>query len=92
MIDEECGDSRETIIIYFSLLYFFRIDFDAFGWERIGWSLTNTDIKTECLNKVLRHAVSSWRAPYWKPVWFVPKTILKAIDPGLRQHGPSGDE
>ena len=61
MIDEECGDSRETIIIYFSLLYFFRIDFDAFAWERIGCGLTNTDIKTKCLSKMLRHT-----APYWK--------------------------
>ena len=66
MIDEECGDSRETIIVYFALLYFFRIDFDAFAWERIGCGLTNTDITTKCLNKVLHHAASSWRAPYWK--------------------------
>ena len=66
MIDEERGDSRRTVIIYFILLYFFRIDFDAFSWKGIRRGLTNANIKGKCLNKVLRHAATSWWTPYCK--------------------------
>ncbi len=45
MIDEERGGSRRTVIIYFILLYFFRIDFDAFSWKGIRRGLTNANIK-----------------------------------------------
>src|SRR5207244_6085844 len=53
-------------ILYCVQHYYLRIYFNSFGWESIGCGLTNTDIKTKRLNKVLRHAASSWRAPYWK--------------------------
>src|SRR4026209_1881933 len=66
MIDQECGNLRRTVIVCLTLADFFRIDFDAFCSKRIGSGLTNVDIKGKCLNKVLRHAASSWRAPYWK--------------------------
>ena len=66
MIDQECGNLHRTVIVCFTLADFFRIDFDAFGWKRIGSGLTNVDIKGKCVNKVLRHAASFWRAPYWK--------------------------
>jgi hypothetical protein len=63
VIDEECGDSRQTIIVYFPLRDFFRIDFDAFGWKVVGGSLTNADIKSKSLKKMFRHAASSLRNP-----------------------------
>ncbi len=63
VIDEERGDSRRTVIIYFTLCNLFRIDFGAFGWKRIGSGLTNADIKGKCLSKVLRHTRSSLRTP-----------------------------
>src|SRR5207244_12537352 len=53
-------------ILYCVQHYYLRIYFNSFGWESIGCVFTNTYIKTKLLNKVLRHAASSWRAPYWK--------------------------
>src|SRR5438477_6467047 len=65
MIDEECGDSSRTVIIYFALLYFLRIDFDTFSWKGIRSSLTNANVKGKCLSKVFRHTRSSLRTPDW---------------------------
>jgi hypothetical protein len=65
MIDQECGDSRRTVIVYFTLGDLLRFDFDAFGWKRIGSGLTNVDIKGKCLTKVLCHTRSSLRTPDW---------------------------
>ena len=63
MIDEKRGDSRQTIIVDFPLCDFLRINFDSFRWKRIGRGLTNVDIKSKCLNKVLHHARSPLRTP-----------------------------
>jgi hypothetical protein len=66
VIDEERGDSRRTVIIYFALRDFLYVDFDAFSWKGVRSGLTNADIKGKCLNKMLRHTRSSLRTPDWK--------------------------
>src|SRR5947208_1628528 len=63
MIDEECGDSRQAIIVYFALGDVFRIDFDPLRWKGIGSGLANVDIKGKCLSKVVHHTRSSLRTP-----------------------------
>src|ERR1700747_3417978 len=66
MIDQECRDFRRTIIVYFALRDFFRIDFHAFSWKRIRRGPTNADIKSKCVSKLLRHLATSLRAPNWE--------------------------
>src|SRR5438552_8813799 len=77
MIDEKRGDSRRTVIIYFALLYFLRIDFDGFSWKGIRSSLTNANIKGKCLSKMPRHTRSSLRTPDWLPFASPQKPSLK---------------